>query len=461
MSLADAAGAGPGAPWRSAPKVSGARAEGGHLAEFSENFCRFLARAHRECGELAEFDLGGQETVLMSGPEAQEAFFRAPDEQLSQALAYQVMVPVFGPGVIFDAPPERCKAQLKIQVDALRYQNMKNYAGVIAGEVDDWSAAWGEQGELELLHEFHQLTLHTATHCLLGGHFRHHLSEEFYRLYQDLQAGIQAVSFVDPYLQQPVFARRDRARERLEQLVSELIARRRASGLVVGDALETFMAGTYPDGSHLTDGEITGLVIATLFAGHHTSSGAAAWTLVELARHPEACREIVAELDAIDARGLAPGLQALREMPALEAFIGEVLRLHPPLVVLMRRVMRDFTFRDALIPAGKTVAVSIYESHQNPDYFPEPARFDPHRPEPERMFVYIPFGGGRHKCAGNAFAMLQLKAIFSALLRRYAFELAAPPERYVDEVANMTMKPRAPCVVRYRARKGSPGRAPA
>lgn len=450
MSDAQAAGAASG--WQGVPVVSGARAEGGHLAEFADDFCRFLARAHRECGELAEFDLGGQPTVLMSGPEAQQAFFRAPDEQLSQALAYQVMVPVFGPGVIFDAPAERCKAQLKIQVDALRYQNMKNYAGVIAGEVDDWIADWGGQGEKELLHEFHELTLHTATHCLLGRDFRYRMSAEFYRLYQDLQAGIQAVSFVDPYLQQPVFARRDRARARLEEIVSGLIAHRRASGQVHGDALETFMAGTYADGTHLSDGEITGLVIATMFAGHHTSSGAAAWTLVELARHPAACRDIVAELDAIEARGLTPGLQALREMPLLEAFIGEVLRLHPPLVVLMRRVLQDLTFRGALIPAGKTVAVSIYESHQNPDYFPEPGRFDPQRREPERPFVYIPFGGGRHKCAGNAFAMLQLKAIFSALLRRYEFSLAGPAADYVDEVANMTMKPRSPCRVRYRAR---------
>ena len=48
-----------------------------------------------------------------------------------------VEVPVFGEGVIFDAPPDRMKTQLKIQVDALRYQNMKNYAAIIAREVED------------------------------------------------------------------------------------------------------------------------------------------------------------------------------------------------------------------------------------------------------------------------------------------------------------------------------------
>ncbi len=435
------------------PLVSGAQEQGGHLPEFEADYCAFISRAHAECGELAEFDFGGQETILMSGPDAQEVFFRTPDEIFSQAEAYQVMVPVFGPGVIFDATPERCKTQLKIQVDALRHQNMKNYANVIAREVEDWIADWGDEGEIEILHAFHELTMHTATHCLLGKEFRHSMTQEFFSLYKDLQAGVQAISFVDPYMQQPVFAARDWARGRLEEIISELVARRRASGKEYGDALETFMTGTYKDGSHLTDTELTGLIIATMFAGHHTSSGAGAETLLEIARHPQYAAELKAEIDEIYSDGAEISHAAMRAIPRLESFINEVLRLHPPLVILMRRVMEDLEYNGYLIEKGKTVAVSIYESHINPEYFPEPHRFDPHRVEPERMFAYIPFGGGRHKCAGNAFAILQLKAIFSALLRRYDFELAGPPEDYVDVRENMTIRPKDPCVLRYRRRE--------
>jgi sterol 14alpha-demethylase len=100
---------------RAPPIVSGKKSTDGHMEEFSQNFAAFLLRARSECGELAEFDMAGQQTVLMSGPQAQELFFRASDEQLSQSVAYQAMVPVFGPGVIFDAPPDRMKQQLKIQ----------------------------------------------------------------------------------------------------------------------------------------------------------------------------------------------------------------------------------------------------------------------------------------------------------------------------------------------------------
>jgi sterol 14-demethylase len=206
------------------------------------------------------------------------------------------------------------------------------------------------------------------------------------------------------------------------------------------------------DGSHLTDTELTGLIIATMFAGHHTSSGAGAETLLELARHPQYADALKREIDEIFEDGSELSHASMRAMPTLEKFINEVLRLHPPLVVLMRRVMEDVQYNGHLLEAGKTVAVSIFESHMDPEYFPDPTRFDPTRDEPERMFAYIPFGGGRHKCAGNAFAILQLKAIFSALLRRYDFELAGPAEDYADEVANMTIKPKDPCVLRYRRR---------
>ncbi|MEH6582742.1 MAG: cytochrome P450 [Halioglobus sp.] len=438
------------------PKVSGEKPGVGHMEEFDVNFARFLMHCQEECGELAEYNMAGQQTVLMSGPEAQEAFLKTLDKKLSRAAAYQATVPVFGKGVIFDATPDRMKTQLKIQVDALRYQNMKHYAAIIAQEVQDWVADWGDEGELDFLDEFISLTLHTACHCLLGPDFRYKMTDEFKSLYHDLEKGLQAIAFVDPYMQQPVFEARDHARARLQELISAIIAERRAnSDKEYGDALETFMSGTYKDGSPLSDNEITGLVIATMFAGHHTSSGTAAWMAVEFARNPQCTEEILEELTTLFADGAELTFEALREIPRLESFMDEVLRLHPPLVLLMRRVIEDIDYKGTLIEAGKTVAISTYGSHRNPEYFPDPERFDPHRPKvnsPELMWAYIPFGGGPHKCAGNAFAQMQLKSIFAALLPKYEFELVAPPETYQDDFSAMVLKPSSPCRLRYRKR---------
>ena len=76
---------------------------------------------------------------------------------------------------------------------------------------------------------------------------------------------------------------------------------------------------------------------------------------------------------------------------------------------------RDFHYKGYTVEAGKLVAVSPAVSNRLPDYFPEPDRFDPDRYGQDRRedarnpWTWIPFGGGRHKCIGSAFAMMQLR----------------------------------------------------
>jgi sterol 14-demethylase len=165
---------------------------------------------------------------------------------------------------------------------------------------------------------------------------------------------------------------------------------------------------------------------------------------------------VAREIDAIYGGAGELSFAALREIPLLERFVLEVLRLHPPLVTLMRRVKSDFEVQGQLIPAGDTIAISPYVTHRNPAYFPDPERFDPTRPLPEHVFAFIPFGGGRRKCVGNAFAMLQVKAIFCALLKRYDFELVDPPESYRDVMPSLILQVSEPCRLRYRRRAAGP-----
>jgi sterol 14-demethylase len=96
--------------------------------------------------------------------------------------------------------------------------------------------------------------------------------------------------------------------------------------------------------------------------------------------------------------------------------------------------------------------ISPYVAHRIPEIFPDPERFDPGRPEPKSVFAYIPFGAGRRKCVGNAFALLQVKSIFCALLARYEFEPVDPPETYRDVMPSLILRPSDPCRLRYRRR---------
>jgi len=204
--------------------------------------------------------------------------------------------------------------------------------------------------------------------------------------------------------------------------------------------------------------EITGMFISLMFAGHHTSAGTSSWTLIELIRHPEVYGDVLTELDELYADGQEVSFHALRSIPKLDNVVKETLRLHPPLIIVMRVAKGEFEVRGHPIHEGQMVACSLAVSNKIPEDFPDPERFDLDRYEkPEQAdlanrWTYIPFGAGRHRCVGAAFATMQIKAIFSVLLREYEFEMAQPADSYQNDHSKMVVQLLSPARVRYRRR---------
>ena len=200
------------------------------------------------------------------------------------------------------------------------------------------------------------------------------------------------------------------------------------------------------------------MFISMMFAGHHTTSGTAAWTLIELLRHPDELAAVRAELDELYAHGEEVSYQALRAMPRLESAIKEALRLHPPLILVLRVVKEELEVEGFRIAPGKLVGASPAVSNRIAEDFPDPDAFVPERylePRAEdraNPWTWIPFGAGRHRCVGAPFAMMQLKAIFSVLLRHWDFELAQPSDTYRNDHSKMVVQLAQPCVAHYRRR---------
>jgi sterol 14-demethylase len=445
------------APERVPPSLTGALPLLGHILEFGKNPHEFMMRLRQKLGDVAEFKMFHQDMVLLTGDKASEAFYRAADETLDQGSAYKIMTPIFGHGVVFDAPIRKKNQQLQMLMPALRDKPMRTYSDIIVEEVENLIRNWGDAGEIDLLEFTKELTIYTSSHCLLGPEFRHELDREFAEIYHDLEQGIKPIAYVFPNLPLPVFRRRDKARARLQGLVTEIMARRAQERSDSPNVFQTLIDASYEDGSKLTPHEITGMLIATIFAGHHTSSGTTAWVLIELLRHPEWMNAVTEELDTLFGGQGSVTFESLRQIPKLESVLKEVLRLHPPLIILMRKVLQDFSVEGFTIKAGKFVCAAPAITHRIASLFPDPESFDPDRYSLERgedknLYAWQAFGGGRHKCSGNAFALFQIKAIFCILLRRYEFELVDSPETYRDDYTKMVVEPASPCRVRYRRR---------
>lgn len=440
------------------PMLSGGLPLLGHSVEMRYRPVDLFQRGRDKFGEIFSLKLPGTPvSVMMSGPKAHQKFFRLTDEEVSMREVYKLMTPIFGKGIAYDAEPEIMKEQLAFFHDALREARLKTYAAGFVEEAEEYFGKWGDEGVVDLYQTGNELTIYTSSRSLLGRSFRYHLSGEFQRLYYEMEAGLNLLAFFAPDLPLPSFRKRDAARKRLGELVASIVRERREKGIGDEDFLQTLMDAHYKDGRRLTEDEMTGLLLAIMFAGHHTSGVTFAWTGILLNQNPQWIGRLREEQDRVMGDSDELTLEKLRGMSSLECAIKESLRLYPPIIVMMRKVVKGFEYGGYHVPPEAMIMTSPAMAHRIPEVFKDPNRFDPERFGPERdedkknPMGWISFGGGRHRCMGIVFAQLQLRAVWSHLLRNFDFELLEP--RYEPDYNRMLVGPRMPCRARYRRRK--------
>ncbi|EPY86150.1 hypothetical protein CB1_000326003 [Camelus ferus] len=145
----------------------------------------------------------------------------------------------------------------------------------------------------------------------------------------------------------------------------------------------------------------------------------------------------------------------LKDLNLLDRCIKETLRLRPPIMTMMRLAKTPQTVAGYIIPPGHQVCVSPTVNQRLKDSWVERLDFNPDRylqdnPASGEKFAYVPFGAGRHRCIGENFAYVQIKTIWSTMLRLYEFDLI---DGYFPTVNYTTMihTPENP-VIRYKRR---------
>ncbi|XP_047986306.1 cytochrome P450 4d8-like isoform X1 [Leguminivora glycinivorella] len=180
-----------------------------------------------------------------------------------------------------------------------------------------------------------------------------------------------------------------------------------------------------------SDIELREEVLVIVLAGTDTSAVGAAYTAVMLSRYPEVQEKVYQELQEVFGDSDRPATaQDLPRLKYLEAVIKETLRTYPAVPVVVREVLNDVKLPNGKkLVNGVGVVVSFCAIHRHPAYWGADA--DVFRPERflegplKHPAQFMPFSYSFRNCVGSTYAMMSMKTVLSALVRRYRLRPAA------------------------------------
>ncbi|XP_041765666.1 uncharacterized protein LOC121590248 [Anopheles merus] len=213
------------------------------------------------------------------------------------------------------------------------------------------------------------------------------------------------------------------------------------------------------DGQPLTDLEIREEVDTFMFEGHDTTTSAISFLLQNLAKHPVIQQKVFDEVRNVvgDDRTRPVTIAMLNDMHYLDLVIKETLRLYPSVPMFGRKMMEDAEINGKVFPAGSNTIILPFFLGRNPEFFPNPEKFDPERfnvetsAEKTNPYQYVPFSAGPRNCIGQKFAVAEIKSLVSKLLRNY--EILPPVGRYDETfIAELILRPEKGIYVRLQPR---------
>lgn len=211
-------------------------------------------------------------------------------------------------------------------------------------------------------------------------------------------------------------------------------------------------------GTVLSDSDIREEVDTFMFEGHDTTSAAITWSIFLIGSHPEVQEMVNEELDRVFGDSDRPATMAdLSELKYLECCVKEALRLYPSVPIISRTCVEDTVIGGDEIPAGTSVSICSYYLHRDPKYFPDPELYQPKRflaehAERRHPYSYVPFSAGPRNCIGQRFALMEEKAVLSAILRNFHVQSLDKREEIIL-LAELILRPRDGIRVRLEPKK--------
>jgi hypothetical protein len=394
--------------------------------------------------------LGQPPFVILSDPGEIKEVFQAPPEVLHPGEGARILEPIVGANsvILLDEAPHL--EQRKLMLPAFHGEAMQSLAELMAELTEREVASWPCEQAIQLHPRLQRLTLEIVLRAVFGlqqGAQLDRLRELLTKVLEFAENPISLLPFAQRMLAgRGPMARLERYREEANGLIFELIDKRRREDEGDSDVLALLLAARHEDGSPMSPIELRDELVTALVAGHETTASQLAWGFELLAREPRVTERLADELSSGE------------DDAYLTATIQEIMRRRPVLINAEPRLVKQpVRIGGVDYPPGVFLIPNAFLVHHDPDIYPDPFAFAPERflesagGRPSGTYTWLPFGGGRRRCLGANFAMLEMKIVLRAVIERNAVlpvgDRAETPRR-----RSITISPSRGCEVSLRAR---------
>ncbi len=423
-----------------------------------------LLDAYERFGPVFTVRIFHGNTVFMIGPEANHYMTVSHAGNFSWRRGHMGdLIPLLGDGLL-TIDGEFHRRSRRIMLPAFHHDVIAAALSTMNAEIDRALEGWREGSRIDLYYWTRRLALRIAMRALFG--FDPDAAGAQIDMARNFERGLGfwARDYWLQVMRGPgtPFSQMQDARGALDGVIFAEIARRRGSGERGQDLLSLLIDAADEDGERLNDQQIRDEVMTLLFAGHDTTTSTIAFMFYELARHPDVAAALHQEQASLlggerpDAATLMSGRLELLEMVQ-----DETLRIYPPAWIGARMSLDTYEFAGQVVPGGAYVNYSSWVSHHLAHVFPDPEQFRPERFTREAKAqlpkgAYLPFGGGSRICIGMRFGQLEVKAIATALLSRFDFELDPGYELRIRQMPTIGPRHGLPLIVHRRERSRAP-----
>ncbi|MFE4975040.1 cytochrome P450 [Kitasatospora sp. NPDC056651] len=410
------------------PMAPGALPGLGHAAALLRDPLGFLGSLSRH-GGVVRIRLGPRTVCVVTDARLVHTLLVALAHDCPRGAVQDTLKTAFGDGLLMSEGQAHRDRRRTIQ-PAFGADRMGEYLAVMHQVTEERAGRWRPGQVLDVAKEMNHLALEIVTRALFDARLCEEATLAFHQALPGLVKGqiVQSL-YPNPALARlplPVNRRFDDAVRVLNRVVDQALKGRAedASGRPVRRTLPALLrTATDPaTGCPLTEADVRSEAITMFGAGTETVSTTLTWLLDELLRHPEVEARILAELDEHLPAGAVPTPEALGRLAYTRSVTQEVVRLHAPNAFLMRTARVPVELGPYRVPAGTELLYSLTALHRDPVRYPEPLSFRPERWQDvggTGRPSFLPFGAGKHKCIGEAFAWAELTVAAASILRRW------------------------------------------